>query len=119
MTRSIARLTTALFVPVALLAFASPALAKDKKPVDVKEKCEKEVREKLKHKFPHAHDFQLTSSREWQPSSTQSGVGGTGTYLAADKKPRNFEWSCTYDNKSNKITDVNVEKPKKAPKAAK
>jgi len=117
MTRSFARLTMLFAVPLTVFAFAGPAAAKDKKPVDVKEKCEKEVREKVKHKFPHAHEFQLTASREWQMSSTQSGVGGTGTYDAADKKPRHFEWTCTYDVTKNKVLDVSFEKPKKAPKA--
>src|SRR5262245_29104963 len=116
MTHSIARLTTAFAVLLAVFAFATPAPAKDKKPVDIKEKCEKEVREKLKHKYPHAHDFQLNVGREWQMSSTQSGVGGTGTYDAADKKPRNFEWTCTYDVAKNKVLDVSFEKPKKAKK---
>jgi hypothetical protein len=119
MTRPIGRLALALLVPFAAVAFANAAPAKDKAAVDVKSICEKDVQKKIKTKFPHAHDTQLTVSREWQQSSTESGVGGTGTYLAADKKPRNFEWTCVYDVKKNKVLDVSFDKPKKAPKETK
>ncbi len=116
MSRSIERLASALLVPVAAFAFASAAPAKDKKPVDVKAACEKDVTKKIKVKYAHAHDIKVTPSREWQQSSTQSGVGGTGVYTAGDKKPRNFEWTCVYDVTKDKVLDISFDKPKKAPK---
>lgn len=116
MTRSIPRIAAALFVPLALLALASAAPAKEKKPKDVKALCQKEVREQIKAKHPGAHDIQLTPSREWQQSSTQSGVGGSGVLTAADRKARHFEWTCVYDVQKNKVLDVSFDKPKKAPK---
>jgi hypothetical protein len=116
MTRSIPRLVALSLVPLAVLAFASAAPAKDKKPKDMKAACEKEVREKIKVKHAGAHDIELTSSREWQATSTQTGIGGTGTLKAANNSPRHFEWTCTYDTTKNKIVDVNVEKPSKPAK---
>lgn len=119
MTRSIPRLVALSLVPLLALAFASTANAKEKKPKDMKAACEKEVREKIKIKHAGAHDIQLTPSREWQATSTQNGIGGTGTLKAANNSPRNFEWTCTYDTAKNKIVDVNVEKPKRPGKEKK
>jgi hypothetical protein len=116
MTRSIDRLTFAVLVPLAVFAFASAAPAKDKKPVDVKAACEKDVTKKIKVKHAGAHDIKLTVSREWQQSSTQSGVGGTGVLTAGDKKPRNFEWTCVYDTTKDKVLDVSFDKPTKPKK---
>ena len=116
MTRSIPRPAFALLVPLAVFAFASAAPAKDKKPTDVKAVCLKEVKQHLKVKYEHAHDIQLTPAREWQQTSTQSGISGTGVFTAGDNKPRNFEWSCVYDVTKNKVVDVSLEKGKKVKK---
>ncbi|MFI5315568.1 MAG: hypothetical protein ACHQ6T_07695 [Myxococcota bacterium] len=113
MNRSINRLAVLALAPLAAFAFASAAPAKDKKPTDPKAACQAAVHSKIKKKHAGAHDIQLTPSREWQPTSTQNGIGGTGTLTAADKKPRNFEWTCVYETKTGKITDVDVEGQKK------
>ncbi|HKC50216.1 MAG TPA: hypothetical protein VKF60_05435 [Myxococcota bacterium] len=116
MTRSILRPAFALLIPLAMFAFASAAPAKDKKPTDVKAVCLKEVKQHLKVKHEHAHDIELTPSREWQQTSTQSGISGTGVFKVADNKLRNFEWSCVYDVTKNKVVDISLEKPKKVKK---
>jgi len=119
MTRPIRRAVLALLVPLTALAFAGSALAKSTAPVDPKAACQKDVEKKVKVKYAHAKDIQLTVSREWQQSSTQSGVGGTGTYTAGDKKPRGFEWTCVYDTTKNKVLDVSFDKPTKSAPAKK
>jgi len=114
--KPISRLTALSLVPLAALAFAGAASAKDKKPIDVKAKCQKEVMQSIKTKHAGAHDIQLTISREWQQSSTQSGVGGTGSLKAANKSDRQFEWTCVYDTTKNKVIDVSFDKPKRPKK---
>jgi hypothetical protein len=109
----LSRMAAWALVPLACFALTGVASAKDKKPIDVKAKCEKEVREKIKAKHPGAHDIQLTFGREWQQTSTQSGVGGTGTLKASNNSGREFEWTCVYDTTKNKIVDVSVEKHKR------
>lgn len=117
MSFRIVRFAALLAVPCAALAFGN-AWAGTKKPVDIKQICQKKVMEKIKAKDPGAKDIQLTTSREWQESSTQSGIGGTGTLKAANKKmaTRDFEWTCTYDTAKNKLVDVHVDKMKQPAK---
>jgi hypothetical protein len=109
MSSRIARFGVLVALPFAALAFSN-ASAATKKPVDVKEVCQKDVMKKIKAKHPGAHDIQLTVSREWQQSSTQSGVGGTGTLKASNNSGREFDWTCVYDTKKNKVLDVSFEK---------
>ncbi|HTO06380.1 MAG TPA: hypothetical protein VMR86_04920 [Myxococcota bacterium] len=99
-------------VPCAALAFGT-ASAATKKPADVKEVCQKDVMKKIKAKHGGAHDIQLTISREWQQSSTESGVGGTGSLKAANNSGREFEWTCVYDTTKNKVVSVDFDKPKR------
>jgi len=126
MSSRIARFGILLALPLAALAFGNASAAtKAKKPVDVKEACQKDVMKKIKAKHPGAHDIQLTVGREWQQSSTQSGVGGTGTLKASNNSGRDFEWTCVYDTTKNKVLEVEFDKTgttskkdmqKKAPK---
>ncbi|HTO54210.1 MAG TPA: hypothetical protein VMR50_12540 [Myxococcota bacterium] len=111
MPRSITRLASLSLVPLAALALAGSAVAKTKTPKDPKQMCQKHVMEKIKAKHAGAHDIQLTQTREFQPTTTQNGVGGTGTLKASNNSAREFEWSCTYDTKTGKIVNVDVDKP--------
>ncbi|HXZ83940.1 MAG TPA: hypothetical protein VEI82_00490 [Myxococcota bacterium] len=117
MTRIAVRLAASLAVPVALCALAlpAPAAAKSKKPVDIKASCQEHVKKKFKEAHPGARDITLTQTREWQESSTMSGVGGTGTVLTQTKQTRSFEWTCVYDTTKNKVDHVDIQKEKEAP----
>jgi hypothetical protein len=100
--------------PIAAFAFAGTAAAKDKKPAkDVKQICQDRVMKGIKTKHAGAHDIQLTAGREWQQSTTQSGVGGTGSLKAANNSMREFEWTCVYDTTTNKVVSVDFDKPKR------
>src|SRR5258706_566380 len=124
MTRSILRPAFALLIPLAMFAFASAAPAKDKKPTDVKAVCLKEVKEHLKVKHEHAHDIELTPSREWQQTSTQSGISGTRVLKVADNKlttslgtahgsdlPRPYRYGYGYlDENQNYVVDPGEKK---------
>jgi hypothetical protein len=123
MTRSISRTLALLIVALAVGSFAAFAHAqkKEKPPKDMLAKCEKHLKDKIHAGHPEAHKIELTKTREWQPSTTQSGIGGTGSMVGAENKPRTFEWTCVYDTKTQKIVDVDhgkfkVEKPEKKKK---
>jgi hypothetical protein len=116
MAPRITRLASLALVPLAALALAGAAAAKEKAPKDPKQQCQKHVIEKIKVKHGGAHDIQLTQTREWQPSSTQNGVGGTGTLKAANGSGREFEWTCVYETKTGKIVNVEADKGTREPK---
>jgi hypothetical protein len=113
MSSRIARFGVLVLIPVTALALTAAAATKAKPPKDMKQECQEHVTKKIKAAHGGAHDIQLTVSREWQPSTTQSGVGGTGTLKAANNSARDFEWTCVYDVKTSKIVDVTYDKPKK------
>jgi hypothetical protein len=110
MSSWIVRFGVLMALPVAVLAFADASAAKTKQPVDVKEACQKDVMKQIKTKHPGAKDIQLTVSRDWQQSSTESGIGGTGTLKATNGSGRDFDWTCVYDVKKNKVLKVEVDK---------
>jgi len=115
MTRFAARIASVV-VPLALCALAQPALAATK---DVHDACQKHVKMKFKQAHPMAHEITLTETREWQESSTLSGIGGTAEVIGTDKKSKTFEWTCIFNTTANKVEHVDLGKESKAEPAAK
>ena len=116
MTRFAARMASSLVVPLLLCAPALPALAATK---DVHAACDKHVKMKFKQVHPMAHEITLSETREWQESSTLSGIGGTAQVVGTDKKTKSFEWTCIYNTTANKVEHVDIGKESKAQPAAK
>jgi len=111
MARIAARIAASLVVPFALVALAAaPVHAGTKKAADPKAECQVRAKKKFKENHQGAKDITLTQTREWAPSSTKAGVGGTGTATTQNKKTITFEWSCTYDTAKGHIEDVDVQK---------
>jgi len=120
MVRPISRTALLALVALALFAFAGAASAKEKKPVDVKSACQERVHKKIKEQHAFAKDIQITQSKDWQPSSVQTGLGGTGTFTSKNKDSWTFEWTCVHDSKKNKFeVTVNYGKPTKPEKTKK
>jgi hypothetical protein len=113
MTRISARFVALLVVPFALVALSAPVHAGTKKAAaDPKAECQAHAKKKFKAKYQGAKDIALTQSREWAPTSTTSGIGGTGTATSQNHKKITFEWTCVYDTAKGKITDIDIQKDK-------
>jgi hypothetical protein len=102
MIQSISRTATVFLAALAVCGLASFASADKKQPRDAKTSCEDHLRRQLKQTYSKA-TIEFTQSKEWEPSAGQTGLSGEGVLTRANERKLDFEWTCIYDTKKNKV----------------